>query len=180
MNICVFCGSSTGFNPVFAESARKLGSLMAQKSIRLVYGGGNVGLMGILADSVISASGEVIGVIPDFLIKREVGHKGITSLEVVDSMHQRKQRMADLADAFMALPGGWGTMDELAEILTWKQLGLINQPVILININGFFDPLLSQMRSMKEEGFLRPEYFNSLQVAASPEDAISKIITQVG
>jgi len=153
---------------------------MAKNSIRLVYGGGNVGLMGILADSVLNASGQVHGVIPDFLLKREVGHKGITTLEIVDSMHQRKQRMADLANAFIALPGGWGMMDELAEILTWKQLGLINQPVILININGFFDPLLSQMRSMKEEGFLRPEYFNSLQVANSPEDAIATIITQAG
>lgn len=165
---------------MFAESARKLGSLMAKNSIRLVYGGGNVGLMGILADSVLASAGEVMGVIPDFLLKREVGHKGITTLEVVDSMHQRKQRMADLSDAFFALPGGFGTLDELAEILTWKQLGVISQPVVLLNINGFFDPLLEQMRSMKEEGFLRPEYLNSLDIAVSPEDAISKIITQAG
>ena len=139
-----------------------------------------MGLMGILADSVLDEAGEVLGVIPDFLLKREVGHKGITTLEIVDSMHQRKQRMADLADAFIALPGGWGTLDELAEILTWKQLGLISQPVMLININGFFEPLIGQMRSMKEEGFLRPEYFDSLQIAQSPEEAISKIITQAG
>jgi uncharacterized protein (TIGR00730 family) len=180
MNICVFCGSSTGFNPVYAEAARKLGSLMAAKSIMLVYGGGNVGLMGIVADALLDNGGKVFGVIPDFLLKREVGHRGITTLEVVDSMHQRKQRMADLSNAFIALPGGWGTLDELAEILTWKQLGLINQPVILLNINGFFDPLLTQMRSMKEEGFLRPEYLNALHVANTPDEAISAIITQAG
>jgi uncharacterized protein (TIGR00730 family) len=180
MNICVFCGSSTGHDPVYAEAAGKLGALMAEKSIMLVYGGGNIGLMGIVADSVLDAGGKVFGVIPDFLLKREVGHRGITTLEIVDSMHQRKQRMADMANAFIALPGGWGTLDELAEILTWKQLGLINQPVFIININGFFDPLLAQMRSMKDEGFLRPEYFNSLQIANTPDEAISAIITQAG
>jgi uncharacterized protein (TIGR00730 family) len=180
MNVCVFCGSSTGFNPVYADAAGKLGSLMAQRSIMLVYGGGNVGLMGILADAVLNGGGKVFGVIPDFLLKREVGHRGITTLEIVDSMHQRKQRMADVTNAFIALPGGWGTMDELAEILTWKQLGLIDQPVFLLNINGFFDPLLTQMRSMRDEGFLRPEYFGLLQVVNSPEEAISAIITQLG
>jgi uncharacterized protein (TIGR00730 family) len=177
MNICVFCGSSTGFNPVYAEAARKLGVLMAEKSIMLVYGGGNVGLMGVVADAMLESGGKVFGVIPDFLLKREVGHRGITTLEVVDSMHQRKQRMADLSNAFIALPGGWGTMDELAEILTWKQLGLIGQPVILLNINRFFDPLIAQMRSMKDEGFLLPEYFNSLHIATTPDEAISAIIT---
>ena len=180
MNVCVFCGSSTGFNPVYADAAGKLGSLMAQRSIMLVYGGGNIGLMGILADAVLNEGGKVFGVIPDFLLKREVGHRGITTLEIVDSMHQRKQRMADVTNAFIALPGGWGTLDELAEILTWKQLGLIDQPVFLLNINGFFDPLLTQMRSMRDEGFLRPEYFSLLQVVNSPEEAISAIITQLG
>lgn len=149
---------------------------MAQSSITLVYGGGNVGLMGIIADAVMKANGEVIGVIPDFLMKREVGHNGITRLEIVDSMHQRKHRMADLADGFVALPGGWGTLEELAEILTWKQLGLIEQPIVLLNTNNFFDPLLEQMRSMSLEGFLRPSYLESLKVASSPEEAISYII----
>ena len=180
MKVCVFCGSSAGFKPVFGESARKLGSLMANSSTTLVYGGGNIGLMGILADSVLSEGGEVIGVIPDFLLRKEVGHRGITTLEIVDSMHQRKKRMADLADAFVALPGGWGTLDELAEILTWKQLGLIHQPVILIDIDGFFSPLLMQMRSMVEEGFLRPEYAPFLTVVTSPEEALSVIIPQEG
>src|SRR4051812_23719155 len=118
MNICVFCGSSTGLNPSYADAARTLGSLMGKQKIRLIYGGGNVGLMGIVADSVLASQGEVIGVIPDFLMKREVGHTSITRLEVVESMHLRKKRMADLADAFIALPGGWGTMEELCEVLT--------------------------------------------------------------
>jgi uncharacterized protein (TIGR00730 family) len=176
MNICVFCGSSTGRHAAYAAAAETLGYLMARSSISLVYGGGNVGLMGIIADAVMKAKGEVIGVIPDFLMKREVGHNGITRLEVVDSMHQRKHRMADLADGFVALPGGWGTLEELSEILTWKQLGLIEQPIVLLNTNNFFDPLLQQMRSMSEEGFLRPSYLESLKVASSPEEAISYII----
>jgi uncharacterized protein (TIGR00730 family) len=180
MNVCVFCGSNTGLNPVYADSARKLGSLMAQNRISLIYGGGNVGIMGILADAVMEAGGEVIGIIPDFLVKREVGHRGITRLEIVDSMHERKQRMADLADAFIAFPGGWGTLEELAEILTWKQLGLISDPIILLNINQFFSPLLHQMRLMAEEGFLRPEYLSNLQVAITPEEALSCIIPQEG
>ena len=158
---------------MYAESARKLGSLMAKSSASLIYGGGNIGLMGVLAHSVINEGGEVIGVIPDFLVRREVAHKGITRLEIVDSMHQRKYRMAELSDAFIAMPGGWGTLDELAEILTWRQLGLIQQPVILLNLHHFFDPLLSQMRTMYEEGFLRPEYLDVIQIAGSPEEAIS-------
>jgi uncharacterized protein (TIGR00730 family) len=180
MNICVFCGSATGVDPVYAESARKLGSLMAQSSVGLVYGGGNIGLMGIVADAVLQEGGHVTGVIPDFLIKREVGHRGVTTLEIVDSMHQRKQRMADLASGFIALPGGWGTLDELAEILTWRQLGLIHQPVVILNINRFFDPLLAQMRLMSQEGFLRPEYLEMLQIAFSPEEAFSFIYRKRG
>jgi hypothetical protein len=158
---------------VYAESARKLGSLLAKASIGLVYGGGNIGLMGVVADAVMEAGGKVTGVIPALLMKREVGHLGITNLEVVESMHQRKQRMADLADAFIALPGGWGTLEELAEILTWKQLGLITQPVVVLNTNQFFDPLLDQMRSMVNEGFLSSSNFNLLQVETIPEGIIS-------
>src|SRR5688572_20085362 len=129
MNICVFCGSSVGLKPEYGEAAKQLAILMVKHGHSLVYGGGNVGLMGVLADTVLEHKGEVIGIIPDFLVQREVGHRGISRLEVVSSMHERKKRMADLADSFIALPGGWGTLDELAEILTWKQLGLIEQPV---------------------------------------------------
>jgi uncharacterized protein (TIGR00730 family) len=178
MNVCVFCGSASGLNPVYAETARKLGFLLAQSSIRLVYGGGNVGLMGILADAVMEAGGDVTGVIPAFLIQKEVGHRGITDLEIVESMHQRKKRMADLAEAFVAIPGGWGTLEELSEILTWKQLGLITQPVVLLNTNHFFDPLLQQMRLMVKEGFLQTGYLNLLQVVASPEEILSRLVTQ--
>lgn len=173
MNVCVFCGSGSGLNPVYSETAKALGRLLAASSIRLVYGGGNIGLMGILADAAMANGGEVTGVIPRFLLQREVGHRGITSLEVVESMHHRKQRMADLADAFIALPGGWGTLEELSEILTWKQLGLINQPVILLNTNHFFDPLLDQMRLMVKEGFLKPGYLSFLEVQQSPEKVLS-------
>ncbi len=179
MNICVFCGSATGENPVYAESARELGLLLAKSSHSLVYGGGNVGLMGILADAVLSHGGEVIGVIPDFLVQREVGHRGISKLEVVESMHERKKRMADLSDAFIAMPGGWGTLDELAEILTWKQLGLIYQPVGLLNINQYFNPLLEQMRSMVREGFLRADNIEFLRVGATAERLLEELVTQV-
>jgi uncharacterized protein (TIGR00730 family) len=173
MNVCVFCGSGKGSNAVYAQAARQLGSLLAKYSIRLVYGGGNIGLMGAVADAVMEGGGQVTGVIPAFLMKKEVGHNGISDLEVVESMHQRKQRMADLADAFVALPGGWGTLEELSEILTWKQLGLITQPVVLLNTNYFFDPLLDQMRLMVKEGFLQAGFFNLLKVAKTPEMIVS-------
>ncbi len=177
MNICVFCGSATGKNPVFADTARDLGRLLAISSHSLVYGGGNVGLMGILADSVLTHHGEVIGVIPDFLVQREVGHHSISRLEVVGSMHLRKKRMADLSDAFVAMPGGWGTLDELAEILTWRQLGLIHQPIGLLNVNNFFDPLLDQMRLMVREGFLKQANVDFLEVESSPEQLLKRLST---
>jgi len=179
MNICVFCGSATGVNPLYAEAAIDLGSLFAKSSHSLVYGGGNIGLMGILADAVLNNGGEVIGVIPDFLVQREVGHRGVSRLEVVESMHGRKKRMADLSDAFIAMPGGWGTLDELAEILTWRQLGLIHQPIGLLNINNFFDPLLEQMRSMVKEGFLKADNVDFLQVEISAEKLLHRLVTRI-
>jgi len=178
MNVCVFCGSGSGINPVYSEAAGKLGVLLAEASVRLIYGGGNIGLMGIVADAVMKAGGEVTGVIPSFLFDKEVGHHGITDLEVVESMHQRKQRMAQLADAFVALPGGWGTLEELCEILTWRQLGLISQPVALLNTNRFFDPLLDQMRLMVKEGFLNAGNFNLLHVEEKPERLLSLLIAR--
>lgn len=178
MNVCVFCGSGNGSNIIYSQAARELGSLLAKSSMRLVYGGGNIGLMGTVADAVMEGGGQVTGVIPAFLMAKEVGHRGITDLEVVESMHQRKQRMADLADAFVALPGGWGTLEELSEILTWKQLGLITQPVVVLNTNYFFDPLLDQMRLMVKEGFLQAGYFDLLKVEESPQEIVS-ILTAV-
>jgi hypothetical protein len=175
MNICVFCGSSTGGDPVYAKAAKELGQLIA-KSGSLVYGGGNIGLMGILADEVLAHKGKVIGVIPDFLMKREVGHTGITHLEIVATMHERKKRMAEIADVFLALPGGWGTLDELAEILTWKQLGLINQPIGLLNIDSFFNSLIEQMNTMVSKGFLNAANFSSIRISDSPQ----KLLTLLG
>jgi uncharacterized protein (TIGR00730 family) len=179
MNICVFCGSASGTNPVYAEAARDLGSHLANEGHTLVYGGGKVGLMGIVADAVLAANGEAIGVIPDFLMRREVAHLGLTRLEVVDTMHLRKQRMAELSNAFVALPGGWGTLDELAEILTWRQLGLITQHVGILNVNDFFSPLLSQMRTMVEEGFLKLGNFELLVIEKTPAALVGRFASLV-
>ncbi len=176
MNICVFCGSSPGHNPVYAAAAKELGNLIGQGNHTLVYGGGNIGLMGIVADATLEKHGKVIGVIPKFLMDKEVGHLGLTSLEIVTSMHERKKRMADLSDAFIAIPGGWGTLEEIAEILTWKQLGLVSQPVAVLNVNGFFDPLLQQMNAMVDEGFLREQNFSSIKTSHSVIELLSALI----
>lgn len=176
MNICVFCGSSTGRNSVYTDAARELGHRIASQQHTLIYGGGNIGLMGILADAVLEKKGQVIGVIPDFLMQKEVGHTGLTTLELVPSMHVRKKRMADLADVFVALPGGWGTLDETAEILTWKQLGLIQHPVGILNINGFFDCLLQQMNLMVREGFLNPSNMDFVKVSNTPEQLLTDLL----
>jgi uncharacterized protein (TIGR00730 family) len=175
MNICVFCGSATGQNPIYAAAARELGQKIAEKGHSLIYGGGNVGLMGMVADAVMENSGKVIGIIPTFLAEREVAHTGIHQLEIVGTMHQRKMRMAELANAFVALPGGWGTLEELAEILTWKQLGLIQQPIVLLNTHQFFNPLLEQMRFMVQEGFLREENLRYLKIATTPHEVFNMI-----
>ncbi|MBL7849664.1 MAG: TIGR00730 family Rossman fold protein [Cyclobacteriaceae bacterium] len=176
MNVCVFCGSSTGTRAEFADAARETGRLLAQGGHTLIYGGGNIGLMGILADTLLTHHGKVVGVIPDFLMNREVGHRGLTELIVVASMHERKKRMADLADVFIALPGGWGTLDELAEILTWRQLGLTDQPVGLLNVDSFFSPLIEQMNQMTQKGFLHPSNLQFLRV----EDSPAKLLTALG
>lgn len=178
MNICVFCGSATGNLPLYAEITKQFGALMARNSHSLIYGGGKVGLMGVLADSILENQGQVIGVIPDFLMKREVGHLGLTQLEVVHTMHERKQRMANLANAFVALPGGWGTLDELAEILTWRQLGIITQPIALLNIDNFFNPLLGQMQRMVDDGFLNSSSLEKLIVRSKADDLLQAIIPQ--
>lgn len=174
MNLCVFCGSRKGTRPQFEQAAAEIGRLMAERSITLVYGGGNIGLMGVVADAVLAGGGQVIGVIPDFLMQREVGHRGVTQLEIVGSMHERKRRMADLADAFVAMPGGWGTLDELAEILTWKQLGLVSAPVGLLNTDLFFNPLLAQMQEMVTHGFLDWPSLQNLFVETEAEKLLDR------
>lgn len=175
MNVCIFCGSGAGHNPIYSIAAKELSTLMVQAQSTLIYGGGNIGLMGILADQIMLLNGKVIGVIPDFLMKKEVGHAGITELEIVGSMHERKRRMADLADVFIALPGGWGTLDELAEILTWKQLGLIQGSVGILNTNGYFDLLLAQMERMVQEGFLGRNSFDELKVSKTPGELLIQL-----
>lgn len=168
MNVCVFCGSGTGTNPVYAEAAKDLALLLIRNKCTLVYGGGNIGLMGILADEMLKNSARVIGVIPDFLVQREVAHSGLSELIVVTSMHERKKRMADLTDVFIALPGGLGTLDEMAEILTWKQLGLIHNPVGLLNTYKYFDPLIRQLERMVEDGFLKLENLKAIKISNNP------------
>jgi uncharacterized protein (TIGR00730 family) len=168
-HVCVFCGSSSGARPEYAEAARRFGTALAGRGLGLVYGGGHVGLMGVLADAALAAGGEVVGVIPQALVDRELAHGRLTELLVVDTMHQRKALMADRADAFAALPGGFGTGDELFEILTWAQLGLHARPVGLLNVAGFFGPLLGWVDLAVREGFLRPEHRDLLVVADEPE-----------
>lgn len=156
-SLCIYCGSNAGSDPAYATLANALGTRLAREGIALVYGGGNVGLMGIAADAALAGGGEVIGVIPQQLVDWEVAHKGVTRLEVVDSMHTRKQRMFELADGFVALPGGFGTLDEMFEMLTWRQLGLGRKPCAFLGVNGFWEPLMAMLDTMVRERFLHPE-----------------------
>ena len=177
--ICVFCGSKKGVDPSYKDMTRELGKIMAINDITLIYGGGGIGLMGILADEILKHNGKVIGVIPRFLSDKELGHKQISELILVDSMHERKQHMAELADAFIALPGGFGTLEELCEILTWRQLKLIRKPVGILNEKGFFNHLLSLFDHMIAEGFLKKEYKDLLITEQSPQQLISKLSASV-
>lgn len=156
--ICVYCGSNAGTNPAYRAAARHLGTLLGERGIGLVYGGGKVGLMGVVADAALAAGGEVIGVIPEALRAREVGHTGLTGLRVVNTMHERKALMEALSDAFIALPGGLGTLDELFEILTWSQLGMHAKPCGLLDVAGFFAPLVAWLDHATAEGFVRPPH----------------------
>jgi uncharacterized protein (TIGR00730 family) len=155
--ICVFCASSPGSRPEYRAAAEELGEELARRNIGLVYGGGNVGLMGVLADAVLKAGGEAVGVIPKHLMAREIGHNGLTKLHVVRSMHERKALMADLSDGFVALPGGFGTLEEFCEVVTWTQLGLHAKPCGILNVLGYYSPLLAMFDHAVEERFLKPE-----------------------
>src|SRR6266567_1313227 len=155
--ICVFCGSSLGSRSEYRAAAEEMAAELVRRNIGLVYGGGNVGLMGILADAVLRAGGEVQGVIPEHLMAREVGHQGLTKLHVLRSMHERKALMADLSDGFIALPGGFGTLEEFCEVVTWTQLGLHAKPCGILNVLGFYSPLLRMLDHAVEERFLKPE-----------------------
>lgn len=173
--LCVFCGSSPGFSPVYRELTTAFGSLLAEEGIELIYGGGSVGLMGALADAVLEANGRVIGVIPRFLATRELLHERVTELRLTDTMHERKAQMSELSDAFVALPGGLGTFEELFEVLTWSQLGLHGKPIGLLNIAGYFDPLVTLVDRSIADGFCRPEHRQLFVVADQPGPLLQQL-----
>jgi uncharacterized protein (TIGR00730 family) len=174
---CVFCGSATGTREIYARSARDLGRALTKRNIGLVFGGGHIGRMGILADAVLQAGGQTWGVIPQALVDKELAHTGLTELHVVKTMHERKALMADLADAFIALPGGVGTADEFFEILTWRQLGIHSKPIGILNVNGFFDHLLAWLDHASSEGFLLKDHRRLIEEADEPETLLDLIST---
>jgi uncharacterized protein (TIGR00730 family) len=174
-SVCVYCGSSAGHDPVYAEAARALGQEMARQTLSLVYGGGHVGLMGIIADAVLEAGGKVTGVIPKALMDTEVGHDRLTRLLVVKDMHERKALMAEHADGFIAMPGGIGTLEELFEAMTWAQLGFHEKPVGLLNVNGFYDKLTAFLSQQEQEGFLRTEHRQLLINESDPATLLERL-----
>lgn len=173
--ICVFCGSNTGASPAYRDATCLLATELARRGIGLVYGGGKVGLMGALADSLLDAGGEAIGVIPEALFAKEVGHNGLTELHVVDTMHDRKAMMASLSDAFITLPGGFGTMEEFFEVLTWAQLGLHRKPCGLLNVEGYYDGLLALFDMFVDQRFARGEHLQFVQVETDPARLIDRM-----
>jgi hypothetical protein len=175
-SICVYCGSRTGFHPSHREAAIALGQALAQHRLRLIYGGGHLGLMGVIADTVLACGGEVIGVIPEALVQKESAHRSLTQLVVVHSMHERKAQMAELSDAFIALSGGLGTLDELFEILTWAQLGFHQKPCGLLNINGYYDHLIAFLDHAVAEGFIKPSHRAALLISDSPSALLTQIL----
>ncbi|KAA0179715.1 TIGR00730 family Rossman fold protein [Cupriavidus cauae] len=174
-SVCVYCGSSPGNRPEYAQAARAMGRALADKGLALVYGGGKVGLMGMVADAVLEHGGTAIGIIPEALMHKEIGHAGLTELHVVRNMHERKQMMADRADAFVAMPGGIGTYEELFETFTWLQLGYHAKPVGVLNVAGFYDGMLGFLRHAVGEGFLKPEHAGLLRVADTPDGIIESL-----
>ena len=173
-SICVFCGSRPGTDPAYEVAARCLGQALAQANITLVYGGGNVGLMGVVADAALEAGGEVVGVIPEALMRREIGHPGLTKLHIVASMHERKAKMAELSDGFVALPGGTGTLEEFFEVLTWAQLGEHEKPCGLLDIAGYYGPLLAVFDHMVEKGFLKDHHREMLLLERDPTTLLER------
>ncbi len=177
--LCVYCGSNAGSSPSFAALAHQLGSALAHRGIGLVYGGGHVGLMGIVADAALAAGGEVVGVITEQLVGAEVAHGGLTRLEVTASMHERKARLSELADGFLVLPGGFGTMDEFAEVLTWNQLGIIAKPVVVVDVDGFWGPIFEWMERAVAAGFVRSSHRMLAQHAHGVDEAIAMATSPV-
>ncbi len=174
-SLCVFCGAAAGSRPLYVEAAAELGRLLGERRIRLIYGGGRVGMMGAVADAALAAGAEVVGVIPGALVDRELAHHGVTDLIVVESMHERKAKMAELSDAFVALPGGYGTLEELFEVITWAQLGFHAKPCGLLNVAGFFDPLLAMIAQAEDQAFLSAANRDLLHTANDPEEIVSRL-----
>ena len=174
-SIAVFCGSSMGNLPEFEVAGRKVGQMLGKKNIRLVYGGAQVGLMGVVADATLAAGGEVTGVLPGFLGSKEIAHGNLSSLIMVDSMHERKQKMSELSDGVITLPGGFGTMEELFELITWAQLGLHTKPIGLLNTAGFYDALIQQLDNMVHYGFLKPLNRDMLLISGDPEELLDQM-----
>lgn len=177
-SLVVYCGSSPGTNPIYKEVAKELGQAMAERNIRLIYGGGGFGLMGTVADTVLEYGGEVIGVIPNFLASLEVAHQTLTELHFVETMHERKFKMVTLSKGVIALAGGYGTLDELFEILAWRQLKLYDGPVALINTNGYYDMMLRQLDRMVKDGFLKADNRAILIVADTVEEALDRMLAE--
>lgn len=173
-SLCVYCGSSPGATPIYAQAARKLAQTMVEQNIALVYGGGNVGLMGIIADEVMRLGGQATGVIPEALLKKELAHNGLTQLHIVKDMHERKAMMADLSDGFIAMPGGVGTLEELFEVFTWAQLGFHQKPIGLLNVDGFYDGLLQFIQHMVSQRFLKGEQAEILIAEAGAEALLER------
>ena len=176
MNICIFCGSSSGANPAYLEAARELGQSLAQQGIGVVYGGARIGLMGAVADSALAAGGHVMGVIPQSIADIEVAHEGLSELHVVESMHARKAMMADHASAFIALPGGIGTLEELFEVWTWTQLGIHNKGIGLLNVDGFYDQLLAFLDHLQEQQFVKPAHRGLLVAEPEPAALVDRLL----
>ncbi len=174
-SLCVLCGSREGTDPVYRDVAVRLGRLVAEQDVRLIYGGGSIGLMGIIADAVLSAGGEVVGVIPDFLIRSEVGHHDLTDLVITDSMHDRKRRMFEMADAFVVLPGGLGTLDETFELITWRQLRLHDSPIVILDVDGYWAPLISLIDATIAAGFADPATTELFSVVGTPEEVLQTL-----
>lgn len=175
-SVCVFCGSNAGSNPAYLADAKAMGTALAKANLQLIYGGGNVGLMGAVADAVMAAGGSAIGVIPKFLLEREVGHRELTELHIVDSMHERKAMMARLADSFAIMPGGIGTMEEMFEIWTWGQLNLHMKPCALLNTANYYDQICGFLDHMVSEGFMLQEHRDAMMMSDTPEALISKLL----
>ena len=173
--LCVYCGANAGVTPQYAVAARELARVLVSENIALVYGGGNVGLMGVIADEVLRLGGEVTGVIPTALVEREVGHTGLTRQFVVKDMHERKAMMASLSDAFIAMPGGYGTLEELFEMLTWSQLGIHAKPIGLLNVDHFYDGLLSFVDNGRAQGFIRPQHAAFLNASSDPAALVQRL-----